>query len=56
MTSIMSTLKEWEKKRGKLNYDIDGIVIKVNSLEAQNLLGETSKVPKYDSDLYSANV
>ncbi len=37
----------WEKKRAKLNYQIDGIVIKVNSLEQQKKLGVTLKSPRW---------
>ncbi|KYK20362.1 DNA ligase (NAD(+)) LigA [Thermoplasmatales archaeon SG8-52-4] len=39
--------KELEKKREKLDYEIDGAVIKVNSLEKQNKLGATSKNPRW---------
>jgi len=38
---------EWEKKRGKLSYEIDGMVIKVNSLEQQRRLGFTMKSPRW---------
>jgi NAD-dependent DNA ligase len=44
---IMKKLKEWEKKRSSLEFDIDGMVLKVNSLELQSKMGETSKFPKY---------
>lgn len=33
--------------RGKLSYDIDGAVIKVDSFKDRNTLGATSKVPKW---------
>ena len=36
-----------EKKRLKLNYDIDGIVIKVNDLELQEALGVLAHAPRY---------
>lgn len=35
------------KEREKLPFEIDGAVVKVNSLEQRNLLGSTSKVPKW---------
>jgi len=38
---------EWEVKRDTLPYDIDGIVVKVNSLAGQALLGATSKSPRW---------
>ena len=33
--------------RGKLSYDIDGAVVKINSFEQREKLGTTSKVPKW---------
>ena len=36
-----------EKKRDTLDYEIDGAVIKVNSIEKQKELGETSKNPRW---------
>lgn len=40
-------INEWTKKRETLDYEIDGIVIKVNNIEDQNKLGETAKYPKW---------
>jgi DNA ligase (NAD+) len=37
----------WEPKREKLGYDIDGVVIKVNSVGIQRELGYTSKAPRW---------
>ena len=37
----------WEDKRYQLPYEIDGIVIKVNSFELQKRLGYTNKSPKW---------
>ncbi|MCR5536496.1 MAG: NAD-dependent DNA ligase LigA, partial [Succinivibrio sp.] len=34
-------------RRAGLNYDIDGVVLKVNSLQAQEQLGFTAKVPRW---------
>lgn len=37
----------WEKNRNELPYDIDGIVIKVNNFLQQEILGYTSKFPRW---------
>ena len=37
----------WERKRESLDYDIDGMVIKVDSLAQQERLGVTAKSPRY---------
>ncbi len=37
----------WQAKRKELDYDIDGIVIKVDSLVQQDKLGATTKAPRW---------
>src|SRR5215470_10453323 len=37
----------WDAKREKLPYEIDGVVVKVNSVAIQNELGFTSKSPRW---------
>lgn len=47
LEEIESFLNEWEVKRDNLPFDIDGAVIKLNSIRQQNLLGATSKAPRW---------
>ncbi|MGL5020693.1 MAG: NAD-dependent DNA ligase LigA [Mycoplasmatales bacterium] len=44
---VVEYIKEIEKIRNDLAYEIDGIVIKVNELDVQKDLGFTSKFPKW---------
>ena len=44
---ILRYINEWENKRDQLPFEIDGIVIKVNDLRDQELLGFTSKSPRW---------
>ena len=44
---IFEFIDFWEKERKKLPFDIDGIVIKVNSYEQQKVLGFTAKSPRW---------
>jgi len=37
----------WAKRREELDYEVDGMVIKVNSIEQQRRLGSTSKSPRW---------
>lgn len=39
--------EDWDAKREKLPYEIDGVVIKVNSTAIQNELGFTAKAPRW---------
>lgn len=38
---------KWNLKRDKLPFEIDGVVIKVNNLEQQKIMGFTAKAPRY---------
>ncbi|HEY9187547.1 MAG TPA: NAD-dependent DNA ligase LigA [Ignavibacteria bacterium] len=44
---VLEFCNEWEKKRDNLPYDIDGVVIKVNSLQHQEILGSIAKSPRW---------
>ncbi len=44
---VIQYVESWTDKRPDLAYDIDGIVIKVDSLEQQNELGTTAKSPRW---------
>lgn len=43
----LDTYREFEEKRHLLPYDIDGMVIKVDNLSYQQLLGATSRSPRW---------
>ena len=45
--SLMEFISFWDKERKKLPFDIDGVVIKVNSYKFQQLLGFTAKTPRW---------
>lgn len=44
---VIDFVGKWTDQRPNLSYDIDGIVIKVNSLEQQKQLGTTAKSPRW---------
>jgi DNA ligase (NAD+) len=44
---VIEYVNSWVEKRPHLPYEIDGIVIKVNSLEQQAELGTTAKSPRW---------
>jgi DNA ligase (NAD+) len=44
---VFDFITEWDKERYNLSYDIDGIVIKVNSYAQQQELGFTAKSPRW---------
>ncbi|MBD3224834.1 MAG: NAD-dependent DNA ligase LigA [Caldithrix sp.] len=44
---VLNYVKEWEKKRNDLEYEIDGVVVKVNDINQQRALGTTAKNPRW---------
>ena len=47
LEAVKKYIDDWEGKREKLPYEIDGIVIKVNEITLQQELGFTSKAPRW---------
>jgi len=47
LDEIFEYINDWDEGRKSLNYEIDGIVIKVNKLQQQNKLGFTAKNPRW---------
>ncbi|WP_307478472.1 NAD-dependent DNA ligase LigA [Cytobacillus purgationiresistens] len=44
---VLAFVHQWTEERPNLQYDIDGIVIKVNAFEQQRQLGTTAKSPRW---------
>jgi len=47
LDDVQRFYEEWTKKRHKLDYELDGIVIKINSRKIQQALGYTGKSPRW---------
>lgn len=47
LDELKEKINYYEKLKNNLPYDIDGVVIKVNKLNLHNLIGNTSKYPKW---------
>ncbi len=47
LNEVLSFWREWSEKRNKMDYDVDGIVVKVDSTRHQNSLGSTAKFPRW---------
>ena len=44
---VIAFCDEWEQRRDDLNYEIDGVVVKVNQVAVRDELGATSKSPRW---------
>lgn len=44
---VIESCEEWGRLRDELGYEIDGVVVKVNSTALQDELGSTSKAPRW---------
>ncbi len=47
LDDLLGFIQEWEGKRETLPYEIDGVVVKVDSVGQQEQLGWTSKAPRW---------
>ena len=47
LQEVIDYWEEWREKRDGLDYDVDGIVVKVNSAEQRATLGTTAKSPRW---------
>ncbi|HLH65629.1 MAG TPA: NAD-dependent DNA ligase LigA [Solirubrobacteraceae bacterium] len=44
---VVAQCEAWERRRGSLDFEIDGVVIKVNQLELQRRLGVVGRDPRW---------
>jgi len=47
ISCVTAYCDEWEEKRDLLDYEIDGMVVKLNSIAQQEALGATGKSPRW---------
>jgi DNA ligase (NAD+) len=47
LEQVLDLYRQWLAERNDLNYDADGVVIKVDSLAQQDALGEVSHAPRW---------
>jgi DNA ligase (NAD+) len=47
MNDVVAFCHKWEQRRDALNYEIDGVVVKVNQVAVQEELGATAKSPRW---------
>lgn len=47
MDEVVDFVREWETRREELDFDIDGVVVKVNSIAMQDELGYVSRSPRW---------
>lgn len=45
--AVIELVHEWDRKRHDLDYETDGLVIKVNRLDQRDALGATSRFPRW---------
>ncbi|MGC8463989.1 MAG: NAD-dependent DNA ligase LigA [Acidimicrobiales bacterium] len=47
LDAVVAFCRHWEEHRHDLDYDIDGVVVKVDDFSLQHLLGATSRAPRW---------
>lgn len=47
LDAAVEFIEEWREKRHQLPFEIDGIVLKINSIATRETLGRTSKAPRW---------
>ena len=47
IAEVIAFCNEWQEKRDSYDYEIDGMVVKVNDLELQSRCGYTSHHPRW---------
>ncbi len=47
LEEVFEFIKHWAKHREELPFEIDGIVVKINSFKLQRILGFTAKTPRW---------
>ncbi|HXX17835.1 MAG TPA: NAD-dependent DNA ligase LigA [Candidatus Acidoferrum sp.] len=47
LEDVQKYIESWDSRREKLEYEIDGIVVKVDEISLQNELGFTAKAPRW---------
>jgi DNA ligase (NAD+) len=44
---VVSQCRSWEQRRGALDFEIDGVVVKINQIELQRRLGSVGREPRW---------
>lgn len=45
--AVVAQCEQWQQRRGSLDFEIDGVVVKVNDLELQRRLGVVGREPRW---------
>ncbi|NLE74696.1 MAG: NAD-dependent DNA ligase LigA [Actinobacteria bacterium] len=47
LEAVIAACREWEQRRGSLDYDIDGVVVKIDDRALQSVLGSVAHDPRW---------